>query len=142
MLNKWTAKLFNIWTGSVHVWTGIEQVLENGGGHDLVWSHSSREFVWKTKKNQGIASEALDATLKAIGVNLFRAAAVRKAANYDKADINKAITTLNHTIFIIKEHFITTLSHWVYICHIFISEGGDNSCWIKIDKLINASRSK
>jgi len=51
------------------------------------------------------------ATLKAIGVSLLRAAVVRKAANYDKASINKAIAVLNHAIFIIKEHFMTTLSH-------------------------------
>jgi hypothetical protein len=60
---------------------------------------------------RGFKAVCFCATLKAIGVNLFRAVAVQKAANYDKAAINKAIDTLNHAVFIIKEHFMTTLSH-------------------------------
>jgi len=44
-------------------------------------------------------------------VNLFIAVTVRKVANYDKVGTNKATATLNHAISIIKEYFMTTLSH-------------------------------
>ena len=74
-------------------------------------SEFDRRTGVKHLRVRGFKAVRFCATLKAIGVNLFRAAAVRKAANYDKADINKAIATLNHAIFIIKEHFMTTLSH-------------------------------
>jgi hypothetical protein len=54
---------------------------------------------------RGFKAVRFSATLKAIGINLFRAAAVRRAANHDNADHNKAKSTLNHAIFFVKEHF-------------------------------------
>ena len=74
-------------------------------------SEFDRRTGVKYLRVRGFNAVRFCATLKAIGINLFRAAAVRKAANYDKAAINKATATLNHALFIIKEHFMTTLSH-------------------------------
>ena len=80
-------------------------------GSEATMSELDRRTGVKHLRVRGFKAVRFCATLKAIGVNLFRAAAVRKAANYDKAGINKAIATLNHAIFIIKEHFMSTLSH-------------------------------
>ena len=80
-------------------------------GAEATMSEFDRRTGVKHLRVRGLKAVRFCATLKAIGVNLFRAAAVRKAANYDKAAINKAAATLNHAISIIKEHFMTTLSH-------------------------------
>ncbi len=80
-------------------------------GSEATMSEFDRRTGVKHLRVRGFKAVRFCATLKAIGVNLFRAAAVRKAANYDKAGINKAIATLNHAIFIIKERFITAWRH-------------------------------
>ncbi len=80
-------------------------------GAEATMSEFDRRTGVKHLRVRGFKAVRFCATLKAIGVNLFRAAAVRKAATYDKAAINKATATLNHAISIIKEHFMTTLSH-------------------------------
>ncbi len=80
-------------------------------GAEATMSEFDRRTGVKHLRVRGFKAVRFCATLKAIGVNLFRAAAVRKATNYDKDAINKAMATLNHAIFIIKEHFMTTLSH-------------------------------
>ena len=80
-------------------------------GAEATMSEFDRRTGVKHLRVRGLKAVRFCATLKAIGVNLFRAAAVRKAANYDKAASNKATATLNHAISIIKEHFMTTLSH-------------------------------
>ena len=49
------------------------------------------------------------AILKALGINLFRAAAVCKAAaNHDKASNSEIKSALNHAIFFVKEHLDKT----------------------------------
>lgn len=80
-------------------------------GSEATMSELDRRTGVKHLRVRGFKAVCFCATLKSIGVNLFRAAAVRRATNYDKAGINKPKTTLNYAIFIIKEHFITTLSH-------------------------------
>jgi hypothetical protein len=80
-------------------------------GVEATMSEFDRRTGVKHLRMRGLKAVRFCATVKAIGVNLFRAAAVRKAANYDKSAINKAIGTLNHAVFIIKEHSMTTLSH-------------------------------
>jgi hypothetical protein len=80
-------------------------------GAEATMSEFDRRTGVKHLRVRGFKAVRFCATIKAIGVNLFRAAAVRKATSYDKAAINKAIATLNHAIFIIKEHFMTTLGH-------------------------------
>jgi hypothetical protein len=81
-------------------------------GAEAIMSEFDRRTGVKRLRVRGLKAARFCATLKAIGINLFRAVAVRKAANYyDKAAINKAVDTLNHAVFIIKEHFMTTLSH-------------------------------
>jgi hypothetical protein len=54
---------------------------------------------------RGFKAVRFSATLKVIGINLFRAAAVRKAAIYDYADLGKIKSALNHAIFFVKELF-------------------------------------
>jgi hypothetical protein len=44
------------------------------------------------------------ATLKAIGVNIFRATAVHKAINYEKGSLERGKFGLYHVILVFKEH--------------------------------------
>jgi len=80
-------------------------------GAEATMSEFDRRTGVKHLRVRGFKAVRFCATIKAIGINLFRAAAVRKATSYDKAAINKAIATLNHAIFIVKEHFIITLRY-------------------------------
>jgi len=59
------------------------------------------------------------ATLKALAINIFRAAAVRKAANDNQRNQKSTCFDLNHVILIIKEHFVTTRSRLKYIINQF-----------------------
>jgi hypothetical protein len=68
-------------------------------------SELDRRTRVKRLRVRGFKAVRFCATLKAIGVNLFRAAAVRRAANHDHADHNRAKSALNHSIFFVKERF-------------------------------------
>ena len=59
----------------------------------------------KQLRVRGFKAVRFSATLKAIGINLLRAAVVRKAAIDDYADLSKIKSALNHAIFFVKEHF-------------------------------------
>jgi hypothetical protein len=74
-------------------------------GVEATISELDRRTGVKRLRVRGFKAVRFSATLKAIGINLFRAAAVRRAANHDNADHNKAKSTLNHAIFFVKEHF-------------------------------------
>jgi hypothetical protein len=74
-------------------------------GSEATMSELDRRTGVKRLRVRGFKAVRFSATLKAIGINLFRAAAVRKAANYDKADDSRIKTTLNHAIFFVKEQF-------------------------------------
>jgi hypothetical protein len=74
-------------------------------GVEATMSELDRRTGVKRLRVRGFKAVRFSATLKAIGINLFRAAAVRKAANYDNADNSKIKSTLNHAIFFVKEHF-------------------------------------
>jgi hypothetical protein len=74
-------------------------------GSEATISELDRRTGVKRLRVRGFKAVRFSATLKAIGINLFRAAAVRKAANYDKADDSRIKTTLNHAIFFVKEQF-------------------------------------
>ncbi len=67
-------------------------------------SELDRRTGVKRLRVRGFKAVRFSATLKAIGINLFRAAAVRKAANHDNADNSKIKSALNHAIFFVKEH--------------------------------------
>jgi hypothetical protein len=74
-------------------------------GVEATISELDRRTGVKRLRVRGFKAVRFSATLKAIGINLFRAAAVRRAANHDNADHNKAKSALNHAIFFVKEHF-------------------------------------
>ncbi len=74
-------------------------------GSEATMSELDRRTGVKRLRVRGFKAVRFSATLKAIGINLFRAAAVCKAAIYDNADLSKIKSTLNHAIFFVKEHF-------------------------------------
>jgi hypothetical protein len=74
-------------------------------GVEATMSELDRRTGVKRLRVRGFKAVRFSATLKAIGINLFRAAAVRKAANHDNADNSKIKSALNHAIFFVKEHF-------------------------------------
>jgi len=73
-------------------------------GAEATMSELDRRTGVKRLRVRGFKAVRFSATLKAIGINLFRAAAVRKAANHDNADNSKIKSALNHAIFFVKEH--------------------------------------
>ena len=74
-------------------------------GAEATMSELDRRTGVKRLRVRGFKAVRFSATLKAIGVNLFRATAVRGAANHDNADRSKIKSALNHAIFFVKEHF-------------------------------------
>ena len=74
-------------------------------GVEATMSELDRRTGVKRLRVRGFKAVRFSATLKAIGINLFRAAAVRKAANHDNADKSRIKSALNHAIFFVKEHF-------------------------------------
>jgi hypothetical protein len=79
-------------------------------GVEATISELDRRTGVKRLRVRGFKAVRFSATLKAVGINLFRAAAVRRAANHDNADHNKAKSALNHAIFFVKEHFERIIS--------------------------------
>jgi len=79
-------------------------------GAEATMSELDRRTGVKRLRVRGFKAVRFSATLKAIGINLFRAAAVRKAANHDNADNSKIKSALNHAIFFVKEHFERIIS--------------------------------
>jgi len=74
-------------------------------GVEATMSELDRRTGVKRLRVRGFEAVRFSATLKAIGINLFRAAAVRKAAFYDNADFGEIKSALNHAIFFVKERF-------------------------------------
>ena len=74
-------------------------------GVEATMSELDRRTGVKRLRVRGFKAVRFSATLKAIGINLFRAAAVRKAANHVSAASSKTKSALNHAIFFVKEHF-------------------------------------
>ena len=74
-------------------------------GVEATMSELDRRTGVKRLRVRGFKAVRFSATLKAIGINLFRAAAVRKAANHDNADNSRIKSALNHAIFFVKEQF-------------------------------------
>jgi len=74
-------------------------------GIEATMSQLDRRTGVKRLRVRGFKAVRFSAILKAIGLNLFRAAAVRRAANHDNADPNNAKSALNNAFFFVKEHF-------------------------------------
>ena len=54
---------------------------------------------------RGFKAVRFCATLKAVGVNIFRATAVRKAVNNGKAANGGVLPALMHVIYVVKDFF-------------------------------------
>jgi len=80
-------------------------------GVEATMSEYDRRTGVKHLRVRGLKAVRFCATLKALGVNMFRAAAVRKATNPYQRDQNSTCFDLNPVILIIKEHFAMTMSH-------------------------------
>jgi len=80
-------------------------------GIEATMSEIARKTGVKQLRVRGLKAVRFCATLKAIGVNIFRATAARMAQNLDKSDHGECNFGLNHAIFVIKEQFMMTLSH-------------------------------
>ena len=74
-------------------------------GAEATMSELDRRTGVKRLRVRGFKAVRFSVTLKALGINLFRAAAVRKAAIYDNASLSEIKSALNHAIFFVKEHF-------------------------------------
>ncbi len=79
-------------------------------GAEATISELDRRTGVKRLRVRGFKTVRFSATLKAIGINLFRATAVRKAANHGNADDSKIKSALNYVIFFVKEHFQRVIS--------------------------------
>lgn len=85
-------------------------------GVEATMSEYDRKTGAKKLRVRGLKAVRFCATLKAIGVNIFRATAVRRALKKDNADYRRSKSAQNHVIFVIKEHFV---SNWSQLKNIF-----------------------
>jgi len=80
-------------------------------GSEATVSEYDRRTGVKHLRVRGLKAVRFCATLKAIGVNIFRATAVRKVVNDDKAAHERGLLGQIYTIYVIKEHILTAMSH-------------------------------
>jgi hypothetical protein len=108
---------------------GIEQTVEFKdryrwrAGVEATMSELDRRTGVKRLRVRGFKAVRFTATLKAIGLNILRAAAVRKAASRDNTDNGKVKCALNHAIFIVKEHFkriVSPRNNYFYLRQIIL----------------------
>ncbi len=79
-------------------------------GVEATMSECDRRTGVKHLRVRGLKAVKFCAKLKALGVNIFRAVVAQKAASRDQNDQKRAYVDLNHVFFVIKEHFVTTMS--------------------------------
>ena len=75
-------------------------------GSEATMSEYDRRTGVKHLRVRGFKAVRFCATLKAIGVNIFRATAVRRAVNNDKVDHGRRLSGQVHAVFVVKEHFL------------------------------------
>ena len=75
-------------------------------GSEATISEYDRKTGVKHLRVRGFKAVRFCATLKAIGVNIFRATAVRKAINNDKTAHGGVLSAQMNAIFVFKEHFL------------------------------------
>ena len=90
-------------------------------GIEATMSEYDRRTGVKQLRIRGLKSVRFCATLKAIGVNIFRATASRMAQSQDNTGHEEYKSCLNRAIFIIKEHFVMTLSHLKKIYSLYLN---------------------
>jgi hypothetical protein len=86
-------------------------------GSEATMSEYDRKTGVKHLRVRGFKAVRFCATLKAIGVNIFRATAVRRALNGDKAAHQSGLSDQMHAVFVVKEHFLRA---WSQLKKIFI----------------------
>ena len=74
-------------------------------------SEYDRRTGVKRLRVRGFKAVRFCATLKAIGINILRATAVRKAMTHDPAGQGKSQSDRKHVFSVIKEHFVRTCRH-------------------------------
>jgi hypothetical protein len=77
-------------------------------GSEATMSEYDRRTGVKHLRVRGFKAVRFCATLKAIGVNIFRATAVRRAVNNDRTAHGGVLSAQMHAIFVIKEHLQMT----------------------------------
>ena len=75
-------------------------------GSEATMSEYDRRTGVKYLRVRGFKAVQFCATLKAIGVNIFRATAVRRAVNNDKVDHGGVLPALIYAIYIVKERLL------------------------------------
>jgi hypothetical protein len=85
-------------------------------GVEATMSEYDRRTGVKHLRVRGFKAVRFCATLKAIGVNIFRATAVRKAVNNGKAAHGGVLSALTHAIYVVKER---SLMAWGQLRKIF-----------------------
>ncbi|MFH1933237.1 MAG: transposase [Pseudomonadota bacterium] len=80
-------------------------------GSEATVSEYDRRTGVKHLRVRGLKAVRFCATLKAIGVNIFRSTAVRKAVNDDKAANERGLSGQMHAIYVIKEHLLMAWSN-------------------------------
>jgi hypothetical protein len=86
-------------------------------GIEATMSEYDRRTGVKHLRVRGFKAVRFCAVLKAVGVNIFRATAVRRALNTAKAAHGRALPALTYAIFVVKEHVLMV---WDYLKKIFI----------------------
>jgi len=75
-------------------------------GSEATMSEYDRRTGVKHLRVRGFKAIRFCATLKAIGVNIFRAAAVRRAVNNDMTAHERHLLGQIHAVFVVKEHVV------------------------------------
>ena len=86
-------------------------------GSEATMSEYNRKTGVKHLRVRGFKAVRFCATLKAIGVNICRATAVRRALNGDKPAHQRGLSDQMHAVFVVKEHFLRA---WSQLKKIFI----------------------
>ena len=86
-------------------------------GSEATMSEYDRRTGVKHLRVRGFKAVRFCATLKAIGVNIFRATAVRRAVNNDMTAHERRLSDQMHAVFVVKEHFLMA---WGQLKKIFI----------------------
>ena len=79
-------------------------------GIEATMSEYDRRTGVKHLRVRGFKAVRFCATLKAVAVNIFRATAVRKALNADKAAHQRGLSGQIPVIFVVKEHLLMAWS--------------------------------
>jgi hypothetical protein len=88
-------------------------------GIEATMSEYDRRTGVKHLRVRGFKAVRFCATVKAIGVNIFRATAVRRALNTAKAAHGRVLPALIHAIFVVKERFLKIWDHLAKIFTLF-----------------------